>query len=95
MGNNGGWDTYNSCELSISIHPKLSAWGANNGNNGETIVEDGAQCEDQSGKDNGNENDDGNMATQSLSIKDCNDHSLSEIMNHAVKVSCTEQLLRG
>jgi hypothetical protein len=50
MGNNGGWDAYNSC--GISIHTKPSVWGADDCNNKERIVKDNIECEDQSGKEN-------------------------------------------
>ncbi len=66
VGYNGRWDGYNSCRL--SIHTKPSAWKADNSNNGETIVEDDAECKDQSSKDKGNEDNNGNRVMQGLPI---------------------------
>jgi hypothetical protein len=42
--NNGRWDAYLSCGLSIQTKP--SVWGADNHVDWETIVEDNAECED-------------------------------------------------
>ncbi len=79
----------------LSIHTKLSAWGANNGDNWEGIVEDDTECKDQFGMDNGNEDNDSDMATQGLSIKDCDYCSSSEIMNRTAKVSYAKWLSQG
>ncbi len=81
MGNIDGGDAYDS--YGLSIHTKPSAWGADNSDNGETIVEDNAECKDQSGKDNGNEDNNGNTTTQSLPIKDCDNCSSSKIIEHS------------
>jgi hypothetical protein len=44
----------------------------------------------RSGEDNGDGDDDGDSATQGLPIKDCDDHSSSEMLNRTVKVSYAE-----
>ncbi len=69
---------------------KPLAWGADNGDNGNRIVEDNTECKDQSGKENSDGDDDNDTAIQGLPIKDCNYCSSSEIMNCTVKVSCTK-----
>jgi hypothetical protein len=71
----------------LLLTAKLSGWGADNGGDGETIVEDDAEREDRSGEDNGDGDDDGDSATQGLPIEDCNDRSSSEMLNHTVEVS--------
>ncbi len=69
---------------------KPSGWGADNGSNGETIVEDDAKREDRSGEDNGDWDYNGDSATQGLPIEDCNNRSSSEMLNRTVEVSYAE-----
>ena len=87
VGNNGGWDAYDSCGL--SIHTKPATWADYDGD-GETIVEDDAECEDRSDGDDDDDDDEGDSATQGLPIEDCDDGSASEILNRTVEVSYDE-----
>ncbi|KAL3826248.1 hypothetical protein ACHAXA_006276 [Cyclostephanos tholiformis] len=81
VGNNGGWDAYESCGLSIHTKPSQCY---DDDDDGETIVEDDAEC-DRS------ENDDGDGdSEQGLPIEDGDDVSSSDILNRTVEVSYSE-----
>ena len=80
VGNNGGWDQYESCGLSIHTKP---AWADDDG--GETIVEDDAECD---------RSDDDDLA-QGLPIEDDGDLPIDDrnsigILNRTVEVSYAE-----
>lgn len=80
VGNNGGWDAYESCGLSIHTKP---AWADDD--SGETIVEDDAECD---------RSDDDDLA-QGLPIEDDGDLPIDDrnsigILNRTVEVSNAE-----
>ncbi len=82
VGNNGGWDAYYSCGL--SIHSKPSHCYDNDDHNGETIVKDDAEC-------NRSDVDHDCDSAQGMPIEDGDDDgSSSEILNRTVEVSYSE-----